>query len=43
MTVQVGGPAPNVTLATLDGQPAQLAQTWQTGQTALLVFLRHLG
>jgi hypothetical protein len=43
MTVSVGQPAPNIILATLDGQPVPLAQAWQAGQPALLVFLRHLG
>ena len=43
MALQVGEPAPNTTLTTLDGQPTQLAQAWQAGQPALLIFLRHLG
>ncbi len=43
MTLSIGQPAPNVMLTTLDGQPVPLARAWQTGQPALLVFLRHLG
>ncbi len=43
MALQVGERAPNVALATLDGQPAQLADFWLDGQPVLLIFLRHLG
>jgi hypothetical protein len=43
MTAQVGDRAPNVALATLDGQPAQLANLWLAGRPVLLIFLRHLG
>ena len=43
MTPIVGKRAPDATLTTLGGQPVQLAQAWQAGQPALLVFLRHLG
>ena len=43
MTALVGERAPDATLMTLDGQSVQLAQAWQAGQPALLIFLRHLG
>jgi peroxiredoxin len=44
MTLQVGDRAPDLTLATPDGQPVCLAEAaWRSGRTALLVFLRHLG
>ena len=35
--------APEVSLVTTDGAPISLAETWQSGQNVLLVFLRHLG
>jgi peroxiredoxin len=38
---QAGHPAPDFTLATLDGQAITLSDS--RGRPALLVFLRHLG
>ena len=43
MTLSIGQSAPNIRLTTLDGQPVPLAQAWQAGRPALLIFLRHLG
>jgi hypothetical protein len=41
--VNLGDSAPDVRLFGPDGAPHQLAETWQNGSHALLVFLRHLG
>jgi hypothetical protein len=41
--VKTGERAPDVRVFALDGTPHQLAETWQNGSHALLVFLRHLG
>ena len=43
MTVGVGDRVPELTLASLGGQPTQLAQAWRAGKAALEFFLRHLG
>lgn len=42
LPVQVGDPAPDVTLAGMDGRPVALHELWATGPT-LLLFLRHYG
>jgi len=41
--VKPGDKAPDVRVFAPDGAPRQLAETWQKGTHALLVFLRHLG
>jgi peroxiredoxin len=41
--LRIGDAAPDLTLATVDGQPVALSESWGGGRTALLVFLRHLG
>ncbi len=41
--VSVGDKAPDVMLATLEGQPLALADMWRGGRNVVLVFLRHLG
>jgi hypothetical protein len=43
MMLQIGGAAPDVQLTALNGRPTMLAESWRSGHTALLVFLRHLG
>lgn len=43
VNLQPNDTAPNVTLLDLNGQSIPLANMWRGGQTALLVFLRHLG
>lgn len=40
--LKAGEPAPDVALQTLAGETARLAETWQNGRSALLIFLRHL-
>ena len=39
----VGNQASDFTLNTVDDGPISLSDTFQTGRTTLLVFLRHLG
>lgn len=41
--VKTGDKAPDVRVFGPDGTPHQLAETWQNGSYALLIFLRHLG
>jgi len=41
--VKPGDKAPDVRLFAPDGTPHQLAEVWQNGLQALLIFLRHLG
>jgi hypothetical protein len=41
--IDLGDSAPDVRVFSPDGVPHQLAETWQNGSHALLVFLRHLG
>lgn len=41
--IAVGQPAPDATLATLDGEFIELASLWREGRHVLLLFLRHLG
>ena len=41
--LKVGQPAPEFSLQSADGQQTSLQQINQSGQHALLVFLRHLG
>jgi len=41
--VKPGDKAPDVRVFRPDGTPHQLAETWQNGSHALLIFLRHLG
>ena len=41
--LQVGDPAPDIRLVTVDGQAVSLAETWRARRSVLLVFLRHLG
>lgn len=40
--VNVGDPAPNVVLKSVDSTTVPLAETWGGGRHALLIFLRHL-
>jgi peroxiredoxin len=40
--LKTGQPAPNVTLATLDGRSVAMADYWGNGRSCLLIFLRHL-
>lgn len=40
--LQVGDPAPDVTVADHSGRPVQLSVLW-TSQPLVLMFLRHLG
>lgn len=39
---EIGQPAPNVTLRTIENEFVNLATSWESGQNALLIFLRHL-
>jgi len=41
--IQVGDPAADLSLMTIDGQRISLADIWRGGNSGLLVFLRHLG
>jgi len=41
--LNVGDHAPNIILATLDGERAALADYWENNEILLVVFLRHLG
>ncbi len=41
--VTIGDPAPGINLKTISGETISLAETWQGGRHALLIFLRHLG
>lgn len=41
--IQVGDPAPEFTLETLDGGELSLAQARRGLRAVILVFLRHLG
>jgi len=38
-----GDPAPDLPLIDLSGRRVMLSQTWSQEESALLVFLRHLG
>ncbi|MEZ4645061.1 MAG: hypothetical protein R3E31_20400 [Chloroflexota bacterium] len=40
--IKNGTIAPDVHLQTLQGESVKLAETWQNGRSALLIFLRHL-
>ncbi|GAH02171.1 unnamed protein product, partial [marine sediment metagenome] len=41
--VNQGDPAPDIQLTDLYGKPVNLSETWNQGNNALLIFLRHLG
>ncbi|MDX1992928.1 MAG: hypothetical protein SF029_11080 [bacterium] len=41
--IQVGDPAPRFTLPQAQGDPVVLDDVLNSGQHALLIFLRHLG
>lgn len=41
--LKIKDPAPDVKLTTITGETVSLAETWQSGQHVLLIFLRHLG
>ena len=41
--LRIGDVAPDLMLATVDGQAVSLAEMWRGGRTTVLVFLRHLG
>ena len=40
--LRVGEQAPDVTLSLLDGRTTPLSTYWRGGQTAWIIFLRHL-
>jgi hypothetical protein len=40
--LKVGQKAPNMQLQTLEGDSVALANFWENGRSALLIFLRHL-
>ena len=40
--LEIGDPAPDITLSDVHGAPVQLADFWSGGPT-LLTFLRHFG
>ena len=42
MTIQIGEPAPNVTLANSEGNEVSLAELWRAGPV-VVAFLRHFG
>ncbi len=42
MTIQIGEPAPDVTLANGEGNEVSLAELWRAGPV-VVAFLRHFG
>ena len=42
MTIEIGQPAPNVTLANSEGREVSLAELWRSGPV-VVAFLRHFG
>ena len=42
MTIEIGQPAPNVTLANSEGNEVSLAELWRAGPV-VVAFLRHFG
>lgn len=40
--LQVGQPAPDAILQTINREPIQLSTAWSGGRHAMLIFLRHL-